>query len=142
MTQLSSRYSSALLYFTTGLICKMTLVVSNPFVSRKKCVNTKTQKIIITKKYIFEIVCQGKMFFSPEHKKKLQVLHIVLDFTSSTSIKHVLAYIQGNTETQGLALYIFTIHKQHWGIEDVRNIRETMVLYMSFEKVSFGCQVT
>ena len=58
------------------------------------------------KKYIFEIVCQGKMFFSPEHKKKLQVLHIVLDFTSSTSIKHVLAYFQGNTEIQGLALYL------------------------------------
>ena len=65
------------------------------------------------KKYIFKIVCQGKMFFSPEHKKKLQVLHIVLDFTSSTSIKHVLAYFEGNTEIQGLALYVFTIHKQH-----------------------------
>ena len=41
------------------------------------------------------------MFFSPEHKKKLQVL----DFTKSTSIKHVLAYCQGNTEILGLALY-------------------------------------
>ena len=45
------------------------------------------------------------MFFSPEHKKKLQVLHIVLDFTSSTSIKDVLAYFSGNTEILGLALY-------------------------------------
>ena len=46
-----------------------------------------------------------KCFFPPEHKKKLQVLHIVLDFTSSTWIKHVLANFQGNTEIQGLALY-------------------------------------
>ena len=45
------------------------------------------------------------MFFPQNIKKKLQVLHIVLDFTSSTWIKHVLAYFQGNTEIQGLPLY-------------------------------------
>ena len=62
------------------------------------------------------------MFFPQNIKKKLQVLHIVLDFTSSTWIKHVLAYFQGNTETQGLALY----SQFKNSIGDVRNIKDNV----------------
>ena len=92
----------------------MTFVVGNPFVSRKKVCKHQDIENNYHKKYIFEILCQGKMFFSSEHKKKLQVLQIVLDFTSSTSIKHVLAYFQGNTEIQGLVLYPHMVYTEWW----------------------------
>ena len=74
---------------------------------------------------MFEVLCQGKMFFPPEHKKKVASPSHCTWFYFKYLDKARPRVLSRKYRNSRVSL-IFTIHRQDWGMEDVRNIRETM----------------